>query len=425
MSHPRASRRAFLRGGLAAGASVAFIGPWRRARTQTAAPILVGLTCDETGEFADLGQVDRRGMVLAIEEQNARGGLLGRPIEARAGDTASDPITAARVAQNLLDQARVHFLVGGVSSRIATALGDLAQRAGVVYCNTNASADALTNERCQRVSFAWDASASMLTQALGPLVARHLGTRWLFITHDSAWGRGATAAAREVMKTAGAVDIGETMITPGTRQFSIALLRVRIVKPQVVIANVAGADQTALRDQASAFGADADAHWVFPPQDFPDLVALGPARSFGYFVTTWHHTLTEPGAQEFVRRFRARWAGAPIEVPDNVSCNGYVATRELLRAVERAGTTRSHEVIRQLEGHVIADSFRKHPSTVREWDHLVGQTLYLAKSKKSSEMKDRYDLIELVADVPPELTSRPRELSKCAAPPLSETPARE
>ena len=123
-------------------------------------------------------------------------------------------------------------------------------------------------------------------------------------------------------------------------------------------------------------------------------------------------------------RFRRRWAGAPIEVPDNVSCNGYVAARELLRAVERAGSTKSHDVIGQLEGAVIRDNFRKYPSVVREWDHLVGQMLYLARCKKASEMKDRYDCVELVADVPPEQISPPREVSKCKMQPLTDTPIR-
>jgi branched-chain amino acid transport system substrate-binding protein len=189
------------------------------------------------------------------------------------------------------------------------------------------------------------------------------------------------------------------------------------------MANVAGIEQTALREQASEFGSDKDAHWVFPQQDFPDLFALGAKKSFGYFSTTWHYTLTDPGAQEFVQRFRKRWAGAPIEIPDNVSCNGYVATRELLRAVERAGSTKNHDVIKQLEGHVIKDNFRKYPSVVREWDHLVGQMLYLAKSKKPSEMKDKYDLIELIADLPPEQVSPPREMSKCKMQSMADTPA--
>jgi branched-chain amino acid transport system substrate-binding protein len=70
------SRRQLLRGAAAVGAGVGFIGNWRWARAQAKKPIVIGLTCDATGTFADSGQADRRGMILAIEEQNARGGVV-------------------------------------------------------------------------------------------------------------------------------------------------------------------------------------------------------------------------------------------------------------------------------------------------------------------------------------------------------------
>jgi len=416
------TRRTFVKGGLAAGAGVAFVGPWRWARAQALTPMLIGLTCDATGAFADSGQADRRGMILAIEEANAKGGVLGRPVEPRWEDTATDAAVAVRVAQRMIERDRIDFMIGALSSGVAAPLSELAQRHGIVYCNSNSSSDSVTNEKCRRTSFAFDANNAMFAAALGPLVAKSLGKRWLLLTHDSAWGKSATAAARQAMKQVGAEEAGELLVPRGARDFSAQLLRIRSVKPPVVLANVAGIEQTALREQASDLGSDKDAHWVFPPQDYPDLLALGAKKAFGYFTTTWHYTLTDPGAQDFVQRFRTRWAGAPIEVPDNVSCNGYLAARELLRAVERAGTTRSHDVIKQLEGHVIQDNFRKHPSVIREWDHLVGQMLYLAKGKKPSDMKDKYDLLELIADVPPEQVSPPRDASKCKMQPLSDTP---
>ncbi len=109
-------------------------------------------------------------------------------------------------------------------------------------------------------------------------------------------------------------------------------------------------------------------------------------------------------------------------MPDNVSYNGYIATRELFRAIERAGTTRNHEVIKALEGHVITDTFRKHPSTIREWDHLVGQMIFLARAKKEKDMKEKYDLIELIAEMTPAEVSPPRDLSKCKMQSLADTP---
>ena len=416
------TRRKLLRGAAAIGAGVGFIGPWRWARAQTKKPILIGLTCDATGTFADSGQADRRGMILAIEEVNAKGGVLGRLVEWKWEDTETDASVAVRKAQRLIERDKIDFMIGALSSGVAAPLSELAQRYGIIYCNSNSSSDTVTNEKCQRVNFVWDANNWMFANALGPLVVKNLGKKWFMLTHDYVWGKNATAVTREVVKKVGAEEVGELFVPQGTRDFSAQLLRIRSVKPEVVIANVAGIEQTALREQAAEFGSDKDAAWVFPQQDFPDMVTLGPKKSFGYFCTTWHYTLNEPGVKEFTERFRKRWADAPIPVPDNVSCNGYIATRELLRALERAGTTRNHEVIKALEGHVVKDNFRKYPSVIREWDHLVGQMLYLARTKKPSEMKDKYDMIEMLAAIPPEVASPPQAISKCKLQSFAETP---
>lgn len=416
------TRRQVLKAAAGFGAGISFIGPWRWARAQTKKPILIGLTCDATGTFADSGQAERRGMILAIEEFNAKGGVLGRPIEHKWEDTETDASVAVRKAQRLIERDKIDFMIGALSSGVAAPLSELAQRYGIIYCNSNSSADSVTNEKCQRVNFVWDANNWMFANALGPLVAKDLGKKWFLLTHDYVWGKNATAVTREVMKKVGAEEMGELFIPQGARDFSAQLLRIRSVKPQVVIANMAGIEQTALREQAAEFGAEKDAAWVFPQQDFPDMVTLGAKKSFGYFCTTWHYTLDEPGVKEFTQRFRKRWADAPIPVPDNVSCNGYLAARELLRAVERAGTTKSHEVIKALEGHVIKDNFRKYPSVIREWDHLVGQMLYLARTKKASDMKDKYDMIEMLSAVSPEDASPPRGISKCKMQSYAETP---
>jgi branched-chain amino acid transport system substrate-binding protein len=416
------TRRQVLKAAAGIGAGVGFIGNWRWARAQAKKPIVIGLTCDATGTFADSGQAERRGMILAIEEFNAKGGVLGRPIEHKWEDTETDASVAVRKAQRLIERDKIDFMMGALSSGVAAPLSELAQRYGIIYFNSNSSSDTVTNEKCQRVNFAWDANNWMFAYALGPLVVKDLGKKWFLLTHDYVWGKNATAVTRDVMKKVGAEEMGELFIPQGARDFSAQLLRIRSVKPQVVIANMAGIEQTALREQAAEFGAEKDAAWVFPQQDFPDMVTLGPKKSFGYFCTTWHYTLNEPGVKEFTERFRKRWANAPIPIPDNVSCNGYLAARELLRAVERAGTTKSHDVIKALEGHVIKDNFRKYPSVIREWDHLVGQMLYLARTKKESEMKEKYDMIDMMSAVPPEVASPPREVSKCKMQSYAETP---
>jgi len=69
------SRRRVLKGA-AIGAGFAFFGPFRHiSYAQGKKPIKLGLTCDASGQYADSGQDDLRGMVMAIDEFNAKGGV--------------------------------------------------------------------------------------------------------------------------------------------------------------------------------------------------------------------------------------------------------------------------------------------------------------------------------------------------------------
>ena len=70
-----------MRTAAAAGGVAAFAGPWKHNRVyaqSTDKPIKIGITSDASGQYANSGASDRRGMMMAIAEANAAGGVLGR-----------------------------------------------------------------------------------------------------------------------------------------------------------------------------------------------------------------------------------------------------------------------------------------------------------------------------------------------------------
>ena len=78
-------------------------------------------------------------MAMAIAEFNAKGGLQGRKVETIHIDTETNPATGSRVAQRLISRHEVSVLIGAVSSGVANAISQVAQKYGVVYLNTNSS----------------------------------------------------------------------------------------------------------------------------------------------------------------------------------------------------------------------------------------------------------------------------------------------
>jgi branched-chain amino acid transport system substrate-binding protein len=416
------SRRTFIKYGTAAGLGGMALGRWNFAIGKSKKPILIGLTSDSSGTYADDGAAERRGMFMAIEEFNAKGGVIGRKIEYKHEDTETNASTAARKAKRLIDRERVDFLMGACSSACANAISGVAQRKGVVYFNTNSSSDSVTNEHCHRVNFVVDANNHMFIHALAPWVAKNLGKRWYYVTHDYTWGKTGTANYRKLSAAEGGEEVGEVLIPLGTRDFSAQLIKIMAAKPDVVMTTIAGQDAAALWEQTKEFGADKKIHWCITLKDWPVVWQMGPEKNFGVFGITWYHKLDAPGVKEFVGRYKKRWPDASVPVPGNECYNGYNAMRALLQGIERAGTTRNHDVIKALEGHVITDSIKHHPTTIRKFDHIFQQTMYIARAKPKEKMEDETDLYEILGIIKPEDAAIKLEDSKCKMESYSDTP---
>ena len=121
-----------------------------------------------------------------------------------------------------------------------------------------------------------------------------------------------------------------------------------------------------------------------------------PESLFGVFGTNWYHKLPLPGVDAFVRRWQAAYKDGPIPVPGNVSYNGYMATRELLRAIERAGSTNNIAVIKQLENIKLsaADRMQHYDAYMDPVTHQLQQTIYLCRrNMKPTDNTDYFEVI--------------------------------
>lgn len=416
------SRRTFLKYGTVATIGGIPFGKLGAAGAQTKRPIIIGIASEVSGNFADDSASERRGMIMAIDEFNAKGGVLGRKVEYRVEDTESDPSAATRKAKRLIDRERVDFVTGAIFSTCANAISEVCQREGVVYINSNGSSNVCSNENCHKVSFTVDANSHMFNYAVGPWAARNLGKKWYYFTHDYTWGKSGTAAFRSIMKAEGGEEVGEILVPLGTRDFSAQLIKVINAKPDCVMVTIGGLDTAAFMEQVVDFGAHKKLNFVFTLKDFPAVWSTGPEKNFGIFGYTWYHKFDLPGVKDFVARYKKRWPDASIPVPDNESYNGYIAVRELLRAVERAGTTRSHDVIKALEGWTFTDNMRHHPTTIRDFDHQFIQTMYVMKAKPKEQMTDNTDFMEVIGIVKPEDAAYKRAESRCKMESYADTP---
>ena len=390
------SRRAVFKGGLLATA--AFFGPWQHNRVLAQGakkPIKLGLTCDASGQYGASGQDDLRGIRMAIDEFNAKGGVIGRKIEWITADTETNPATGTRVAERFISQEQCGFLIGALHSGVANAITQVANKYGTVYLNTNSSAPSEAGENCSRVKFVWDGNGTNFSKAAVKNAVDKIGKNWLLLTNDYVWGHTTSAATKTEVEKAGGKIVDNLLVPQNTRDFTSYLLKVQQAKPDVVAMAIGGDDMKALRQQISSLKLEEKAAWINNQQDWPDIWGAADTL-FGVFGTNWYHKLDLPGVPDFVKRWQKAYPTSPIPVPGNVSYNGYMATRELLLAIERAGSTNNHAVIKQLEGHKMsaADRMQHFDAYIDPVTHQVQQTIYLARrNRKPADDTDLYELI--------------------------------
>lgn len=430
MTKSRVTRRGALKASLMAATlagTASLFGPWQHNRVWaqgTKKPIKLGLTCDASGQYGNSGQDDLRGMRMAIDEFNAKGGVLGRKIEWITADTETNPATGTRVAERFIAQEQCGFLIGALHSGVANAITQIANKYGTIYMNTNSSAPSEAGENCPRVKFVWDGNGTNFSKAAVASAVQKIGKKWLLLTNDYVWGHTTAAATRAEVEKSGGQIVDNLLVPQNTRDFTAYLLKIQQIKPDVIAMAIGGDDIKALRQQISELKLEDKASWINNQQDWPDIWGV-PETLFGVFGTNWYHKLPLPGVPEFVKRWQTAFPQSPIPVPGNVSYNGYMATRELLRVIEQTGSTNNIALIKALEGRKMTaiDRMQNYEAYIDPVTHQIQQTIYLAR--RNPKPVDNTDLFEILSDATPEQALDTASLKTCKLKPYADIPTYE
>jgi branched-chain amino acid transport system substrate-binding protein len=388
----RIGRREFLKAG--AGAAVGTLGFPAILRAQDT--IKVGHLTPRTGFLGQLGAYGFMAAQMAVDEANARGGVLGRKVELISEDTPN-PGVAVTKAQKLIERDQVHFLIGEISSASGLAISEVAQRAKILYVNTGWNSDEGRGARCQRYLFHVEGSNTMYTKTIGRWQEREgkiKGGRWYFLTADYAFGHDLYRVSSKFLAEQGGVNLGNDMVPTGSLDYSSYILKLRAIKPDLVYLNLAGTDQTTFLKQYREFGSP------FPlaggVMDTVPFWAAGIDALTGYWQSLWYHDLKESGSPEFTKRFSER-NGKP---PDNQAWGEYVGIRILLQAIAEAKSTRSPDLVAHLEKGAKFDILKGREAWFRDWDHQLLQTMYVVRVKDKAKAKDQWDIFEIVEAQP-------------------------
>lgn len=364
-------------------------------------PVIIAHAAPTTGRFALHAEADRRGAEMAIDEFNARGGVLGREIVLVSRNPTLDKSHAALVAEELITRNKVGFMLGAIDSGVAASMSAVCQKHGVIFINTNSSSPTESVENAHRTKFVFDASAANINRALLKFaLASRKSKRVLLLTEDDVWGRSSAAASRLYIAEYGGTVVGEVVVPEALPDPAGALKQVAAIPADVIAVNISGDNQIKLFAQIDPQTLKKQS-WVVGEVDWEELYPA-PGTPRPLFGTTWAWNLNTPGTAEFVARYRKRYGHTKLDYPGDVTHAAYLATKALLTAIELTGTTDNHAVIRQLENSNWPAKERMQDSAayMDPVSHHLQQSIYITRWNPQVDHPERG--IEILGHLPPE-----------------------
>ena len=302
--------------------------------------IRIGEYASLTGKEATYGQASHKGTVLAIEEINAAGGVLGKKLELFTEDDQSKSGEAATVVKKLISRDKVIAVIGEIVSSRSLEAAPICQHAKIPMISPSSTAPEVTmiGDYIFRVCFIDPFQGTVMAKfAKGTLKLRKVA---LLTSVSSAYSVGLAKYFKERFDADGGTVAIEQRYSEGDKDFRAQLTAIKAANVEGIFVPGYYTEAALICRQARdlgltvpLFGGDG---W-----ESPELVSIGGKAVEGtHFVTHYSPENKDPFVAGFNERFQKRWGN----VSDTLTGLGYDAAKMLANAIERAGTTDGHKL---------------------------------------------------------------------------------
>ncbi len=350
-----------------------------------------------TGAYSVLGRDQQRATELAVNEWNAKGGVLGHKIVWVSRDDQLNGAVALRRAKELVEEEKCDFIGGTLSGAISLAINEFACKNKVPYVAYCQSDMVLGPDQC-KFGAAFMVIPYSAALAVSKYAFQNLGKKWFSITADYRWGQSLLEGWMWQSEQMGGQFLGNVYVPLGTSDFSTYYAKIMAANPDFIVMNNLGSDQTAAIKQANELGLTKKMKIVCSKTAMHTIKELGSTYDenvMGGMTFFWKLQDKYPTSKKFVENYMKKF-GDPVEQDGE---SGYVATNVLFMAIEKAGTvTDKEKIMKAMEG--IKYELTKGPEYVRACDRQRVQS-YLLVRGKGEKAKD-WDIADIIAEIPGE-----------------------
>ncbi len=402
------TRGQFILGGLAASAATFASINVIAAPTKS---IVVGLNVPQTGPYSDQGMDQLRAYRMAIEEINAKGGVMGLQLVESVGDDTTKAPVAVENARRMIERDGAIMVTGGSSTGTAIAVSALCQEKKVIFMAALTHGDEPTDVDCHYHTFRRYINAHMSAHAMAKTLMTKYGTgSWFYITADYAWGHSVFDNLTAVVEPKGGKTVKNVLMPLGTTDFSSALSEAQAAKPDVLVIIEFGKDMVNALNQAAQFGLTKSTKILVPLAD--EYMAKGTGDNFDNVVTTapfyWqYHASKYPEAKRFVDDFVKKY-GTP---PSNGAECAYTDMYQWKGGIERAGSLDPKKFIEKMEGYHFTAT--KGPEYWRAEDHQGINTVLVLEGVPQTKRESVWAYANVLEVHDGETVAIPPATSKC------------
>jgi len=311
-------------------------------------PLKVALLFPMSGDVATFGESSKNGVMIAIEEWNAKGGVLGRQIEAIVEDSQCSAEPAVSAANKVISQDGVKYIIGEVCSSASIPVSEITAAKGVLQISPTSTNPQVTVDQAGnakptvfRACFIDPFQGTVGARfALSTLNAK---TAAVFLDQGNDYVRGLAEYFRAAFEDGGGTVVVWETYTAEDSDFSAILTKVKDASPDILYLPDYYSTVNLIAAQAREVGITA----IMMGGDGWDSSQLDRAAvDGGYFTNHYSDADPRPIVQEWVKKYEAKFGSKP----DALATLAYDAANVLFQGIAKAGKDDPLAVAVAMEG---------------------------------------------------------------------------
>ncbi|MGO8867662.1 MAG: ABC transporter substrate-binding protein [Alphaproteobacteria bacterium] len=391
-----ATRRTVLKGALAATALIAAPAYLRKATAAT--PIKIGIPTVITGGYAILGSQTMRTCKLVKKLTDAKGGVLGRPIEFLFQDTTGDPAICVSKCQEFVQRDDCRIFTGVIVSSEAAAIMPKLEEWNAFFISHGNGDGRLTAELLVPRFFRANTSAPMGARTIALYLKDAPQKKFIALGSDYSWGQSSVKAFEEQIKKIGKTLVDKIFTPVANKDYSTYITK-------ILQSGAEGCYLALQGDEARAFFSQATQYDLTKRvQLFTEIVAQADIKTLGkdslglIGSSRYAFTYDIPENKAFVEAFTNEYKG---ELPDWPDGEIYQALQVLFKAMEKADSIEPLKLVAAMEDLEVTSV--KGAVLMRKCDHQGENQGFLVKVAQNEKYKE--PIPEIVKVYPRELVT--------------------